>query len=405
MYVYLSRIYVKDSITYAIEIVKFNDINSIKFETIYKDKIYKRLKEIEEKEKCFLDFTYTKDNEVSVRKLLDRVNIMSLRDLPKQGEVVPEVLPSLYSLLFDLCDAGSGYCYDLDELNKEVYLPSFNQIRVSESTMSISVPMHDSENGWFSKSIVAVDDDGCFVQKPFYCLISQDDGLIAKKYKLEDCGECEHNGNKFHIYKYNCGLPLCDSIGRYVFCGALICHYKVLQDTFGKVIQSLRYFVKKMTDYDKSDKSTSPSSAFKRINPRGCYFKLVGRDTSRDFGEVMFQQCSMLRKDLSERNVPLDDKTFDILFEDSNFPLAAKYSIKILNDVFNHFSNSPYDSLDLANSYLDCYRKLYMKICLYLYNVRVSCLFNQAVSYKFRLFNRFPVEGSIFNSQVEIVIK
>lgn len=407
MYVYLSRVYTKNSEICAIEIVKFSDTTDMIFETIYKDKIYKRLKEIEEKEPCTLDFSYTQDNRVSVRDFLDRIEIMDFSDLPEEKEVIPKVLPSLYSLLTDLCDSGAGYCYDLKELDKGSYIPSFNQIRVSETTMSISVPMNNSERGWFSKSIVSVDDDGSLIQQPFYCLFSEGGESIAKKYNLINCGECKYEDNSFHVYKYDCTLPLCNSIGRYVFCGAVICHYKSLQEVFQKITQSLKCFINKMTDFKEVQESVGRSSAFKRVNPKGCYFNLVGRETDRDFGEQVFNKVVELREAFKKANTTVDDSSINELFKSPNVKasMAYEYSFRILNEVFNYSDKNPYDALNVANRYLDCYRKAYMKICLYLYNVRVSCLYNQSIDYRFKIFNSFIVEGGFLNSRVEVKLK
>lgn len=406
MNIYLSRIYVINGRLGAIEIVKVKSFTDIVFETIYVSNVGSRLSELSNEATSF-DFEFSSENN-SIHNFsvtTEKVVISDLKELPEEKEVRPRTMIALWDLLINLAEIKAGY---LSEDEKDYgYIPAFNQLKVSSGTMTINIPVFSKDSGWLSKNIISVK-DGLLEQNPFYILIPSlcEYQTLINKFNLQDFGEVTINDKSWRKLHYNCDLPLCNSYDRYVYCEPLIAHYVYQQNTLKKLIDSVKAYVDTLISIDK-ETTPKKSNVFRRANPYGSFFELLDCEKfTRGYGESVLNNSKKYCAKLKENNLKYDRNA--LINNGLKMGLSVDYVScmdLIVTMLLQFDKKNTLDSYDYAHSLLDSLNGLALKTNLFLYNVRVAIIYNQAVAYKFRMMESFEIQNAKKGYKVRVKIK
>ena len=393
MNIYLSRIYALNGRIGAIEIVRDYGFDNMIFETIYPSKIGSRLAELSQDPRDF-DFDFSKDDNLvwNYSATVEIVKLQSVDELPVEGEVKPKTMTSLWDLLSELSNRQAGYLpSDYENCN---YIPSFNQIKVSNSTMTICIPIYDEDRGWLSKNIVDVH-DGCLRQTPFYVLLDQGDyRSLVLDYNLRDCGEITIDDKVWKKLYYDCSLPLCDSCDRYVYCEPVIANYVYQQNSLKKFIDSVKAYIKTLVIVDEDVPQVRKTNVFRRANPSGCFFSLKNCEKfTRGYGDKVLNVSRDYYNKLKEIGEAYDRSLMFTRLSKANLSNDFLVCVDlVIGLLMQQDSKNTLDSYDYANLLLDNLNQISVKTNLFLYNVRVAVMFNQAISYKFKIMKQFEIK-------------
>ena len=402
MFVYLTKQYIYNNVLEAIEVVKFDNLESLEFEVISRINFRKL-----DNPNLIKDFELDEFGCLSKSCPVQIVDLPGLSYIPKERVEKLETIPTVFDLLQDLSDNRCGYASSLEDLeNKTVYLPTFNNIRVSKSTMSISISTYIDGKGWRTEQILEAQGSQ-LRQNRFYCLVpkscsSKFRGRLGLVYERDIIV----NSVKYGAYMYNCSLPICGTVSSKIFCSPLICHCVYLLDMYDRVVKCLEGFKNTVLSINKNEpeKSESFSSNARRAEPYGIFFKLQDdiKGTKNFFTTSILKTFSNLVSYAKSNGVVLTREILQEFCKENVSDYRVEICLLTLFDVWNSGRSSSLDPIDVCVDTINTFKSHDLSMSLYLYNMRVSAIYNDSVIQTLCRFDTLDIIGSIFKCKVRI---
>lgn len=323
------------------------------------------------------------------------------------GERTLDKVLSIYDLFILLIEKDGIYLSD-EITGLESYkgfLNSFRNIRVSQSTMSVNISIQNDEGFWRTRSLLK-----CVNDKMEQ---SQFTFAIPKKYSDEMCNfECDKikdmiiNNTEYTVYNYDKQLPICNSLSDFTLPNPLIAHYTYLSYAYKNLLNTFKSFLIRHEVYgvEQSEKKEEYNKPTSSTTYTGVYFKSDLKDLSKVDRENLIT--------LFEASISMYTKE-QILTIDLN-PVLQKYRLApICKFIFkNLLNNISYDSItesialesfDNVSSMMNTLTRKYLENEFFLYNARVSCMYNPRIINSLASSTRKYVKGSMYNSTVTIM--
>lgn len=401
MFVYLNKTYVMNNDIVGIEIVLSNTLDETEYETIHKD----NFNSINNKYRdCVKDFSVV-DNSIICNHEVRRIDIPSVSFLPKEETIRDVEVTSLYDLLKDLAINSCGYSYSDEKLVDGYigFIPTFKKIKVSKSTMSIYISvLNDDNDRWSTKRLVMMCDDGMLRQSPFYCLIEKNKTDSFKKYRLDFIKDCCINNIDYSVFKYDCGLPICSITKSYSFCEPLIVHYSYISYLFSNLITSVKAIQSKYIQYEKVSDSKNQSEIDRvPTSKSGIFFDIAEPNISRADAMAIVNICEMVCSECKGRDIPKDYVSNYI--SSTKLPNIYRYCMSDILKIIKSGERIRLDIVDNSQSLLDTYSYHGLISDLYLYNIRVGCIFNKDILRHRKMYSSFQIQGSKYNTTVKVI--
>lgn len=402
MFVYLTKQYIHNNVLEAIEVIKFDNLENLEFEVISRINFRKLddpsfVKDFELNEFGYLEKTYP----------VQTVDLPGLSYIPKERVERLETIPTIFDLLQDLSDNRCGYASSLDDLeDRTVYLPTFNNIRVSKSTMSISISTYKDDKGWKTEQIIKVEGSQ-LKQNKFYCLVPKScSNKFRSRHGLIYERDIVVNSVNYEAYLYNCSLPICGTVSNKLFCNPLICHCVYLLDMYDRVVKCLEEFKNTVLSISKSkpESSESFSRNVRRVEPYGIFFKLQDdvKGTREFFTVTILKTFSNLVSYAKSNGVVLTREILQEFCSENVSDYRMKICLLTLFDVWSSGRSSTLDPIDVCVDTINTFKSHYLGMSLYLYNMRVSAIYNDSVIQSLCRFASLDIIGSIFGCKVRI---
>ena len=405
MFVYLFRIYKINGIVAAIQTVEFNDQFDQKFRTIRIDNFkdyYKKICDDGFEDRC--DFKVGEDYSLIYNHHAREINVPDISLLPEESVITLDRMESLYDLLRDL--ANNDCCYVLDELKLTNgglgVLPSFRNIVVSESTMTLGINVRGEDGNWFFKPIIKIDEETeALAQHEFTVAIKSDKVEKFSKYNLVFKQKLKYNNVDYCIFNYKCDLPICSSAKNSAlsFCEPLIVHYSYLNNLYKLTISALKRFQEDYLKFDvPCDKVAKPAKQ-NLVSRQGVFFILQGKK-----GKVRDNAYEIIdiAKELSDKVSNISSVGVKKFLEDRGLNKDYRLPIETMIRVLR--TPSKFEMVEMCSNFLRDFRLLSLNFSLYLYNTRVTCIYTPEVLVNYQEYVEFPVEGSVFNRSVKVKI-
>ncbi|VYU49412.1 hypothetical protein [Clostridium paraputrificum] len=404
MFVYVNTLFKEKDEVVAAELALLKENHDISFEVVYKNNFYQLATKYANDEK---DFTINDLAQIEVQHVVKSIIVPNKSFLPKEGIKDNSTVISLYDLLEDLAEEFCLYSKTIDELENNYvgYLPSFRKIRVSNSTMSVGISIHDDDkNTWRTERIISVSENRILEQHEFYCMIPRGKTNIFAKYNLEHVKSIVLNNTDYEVYKYDCSLPICNSTESFTFSDPIVVHYCTLGLRYRNLIFVLQKYVNRLTVSLKDDKAVpKKSSSFSERS--GVFFTSTDTQLTGVEADDIINFALQIVKQTKEHNIELTMDIMKQLFLKSGLRVDGYSAFVCLCEIIKAGDKVPLDSLDCANRELAEHSFEYLKIQLFLYNVRVSCIYNLRVLGGRERYPRFLLYGSRFNKIVQVSIR
>lgn len=404
MFVYINTLFKEKDEVVAVELALLKENHDISFEIVYKNNFYQIASKYANDSK---DFTVNDLAQIEVQHMVKSIVVPNKSFLPMEGLKDSSTVISLYDLLEDLAEESCLYSKTVDNLENNYvgYLPSFRKIRVSTSTMSINISIHDDDkNTWRSERIISVSENRILEQHAFYCMIPK--GITRKfiKYNLEYVKSIVLNNTDYDIYKYDCSLPICNSTDSFTFSDPIVVHYCTLGLRYRNLVFVLQKYINRLTVSTKEDTSVArKSSSFSERS--GVFFSSTEDQLTKVEADDIITFAMQVVKQSKSYNIELTLDVMKTLFSKSGLRMDGFPAFVSLCEIIKAGEKVPLDSLDCANKEYSEHSFEYLKIQLFLYNVRVSCIYNLRVLGGRERFSKFLLYGSRFNKIVQVSIR
>lgn len=329
-------------------------------------------------------------------------------DLPEEGVFSKDPIISLHAIFERLAKSGALYIPTFLDLSKvDGYMgpvPSFRELRVSASTMTIGISAFDTNRGsWITESLVS--------NKKGTSLISQNDFIVAiEESKMKDffdiglikLSKVMINNIVYVLCKYIAySYSIFDGIGS--FCSPAIPHFchmefitknmiRLLEDVMGRFLPVI---AEKNTHVEKSR-----SFAYEKDN--GFFFRLKAKSLTIDECSTHVNSIITLVRESNESGIVIDSKiiTNYLNFMKCDLGLLPVFST-LVKLMFNEDSNL-IDEPDVYRGALEYFKLTLLSYQLTLYNLRVAGMYYPKLVMYPEMFKRFEVYGSIFKRTVVV---
>lgn len=395
MFIYLTKCYVLNNVVAAVEIVEFSTTADLQFK-VYNSKDYNLLKQKIEQDNMSADFTITNDLQIQVNHDVRIIKIHSKQAVPSTSTLHHVNMLSFYDLLRYLVDVNAVYLED-DILDCKLNMPSFSTVRISQSTMSVTISVC-KDNLWYSKNLINVQDDGKLSQQPFYCFIPAPiDAEKIKSLGLVNLHPVVLNNVKGIVAKYKGSLPICSSDSSN-FCEPLITHYCHLDYIYSHVCRMINRCSKALSP---KTSTVSQEQDYRNVTCKlGVFYSKDAKKLSNLQIDKLIASVNNVIHELKRIPTPRELRS-EIIAKGHKTVVEV-----ILAEIYRSaFSNNVYDILlNLENLY-KIYSAKKLDVEMFLYNSRVCCVFNpDTLDINYPHFNKFYVQGSVYNSSA-IVLK
>lgn len=405
MNVYLSKRYEFNDDLIGIELVLINGVNDIKYEIVHKNNFHK----INEKYgNCGKDFEVTIDIRIEGARNVKTIVLLSKTSMRPEACLKRDSIESFYDLLVNLAEFNCLYLgipESMEDTN-DSYFPSFGNIRVSNSTMTICIPVYSKTTGtWKSKVLISSNDDGSLEQKEFYCAIPREVSHKFLTFGLELIKEINVNNLPYSVFRYSRNLPVCSSTNDFNFCNPLVCHFVYTSYVYKNIITGLKALQRLLLE-DKVREEFERSSKFvKPTSRRGVYFECLDKNITRDDAEMHASKIASLVRYSMQNNLEIDYPKVAINYaEKSKLSRIWLPVVNVLLRTVKYEEELTLDTLERATLSLADYNKLYLQNELFLYNLRVSCIKNPKVFLHqgISAVNSFEIFGSSYQNIVRV---
>ena len=405
MLCFLYKVFKIDGVIKAIQTVEFDNLDDQVFYTIQYGHFYQYKTEVENRsngENVQFDFNIINNFQIEYSHDVREIEVPNESLLPTESNCRLESLDSLYDLLRDLANNDCCYVTDSEKIvdGGVGILTSFKNLVVSESTMTVCISVKDENDNWKSRSIIKIDEDsGRLSQSGFIIAIPNEKVRKFEKYNLKFIKRVKFNNVYYSIVEYLCDLQICNSTSNLAFCEPLIVHYCYLNNLYKWVIKVLSKYQKDYLSFDvPSDKVTAPKSRG-LMGRQGVYLKLKGIPKGvNDHVDAAILAAYELSSKISSINFGVVNEYVKMKGLHKDLTLA----IIILANIMK--SKDKYEMVELCVKELHEYKWIHLNISLYLYNVRVTCMYYPTVLMSYQQYVEFPIEGALCNRSVVVKI-
>lgn len=405
MLCFLYKVFKIDGVIKAIQTVEFNNLDDQVFYTVQFGHFYDYKTEVEKRsngENIQFDFDIKNNFQIEYSHSVREIEVPNESLLPAESSCRLESLDSLYDLLRDLANNDCCYVTDADKITDGGVgmLTSFKNLVVSESTMTVCISIKDENDNWKSRPIIKIDEDsGRLSQLGFIIAIPNEKVRKFEKYNLKFIKKVKFNNVYYSIVEYLCDLQICNSTSNLAFCEPLIVHYCYLNNLYKWVIKVLSRYQKDYLSFDvPSDKVTAPR---KRglMGRQGVYLKL--KDVPRGVNENV-NAAILAAYELSSKVSSINFGVVNEYVKMKGLHKDLTLAIIILANIMK--SKDKYEMVELCVKELHEYKWIHLNISLYLYNVRVTCMYYPTVLMSYQQYVEFPIEGALCNRSVTVKI-
>ena len=377
---FVTKIYYINDKQKSVRIIDFDEtkfkINSMK---IIRDDKFLDFNESNKLEKKNYVYNESKNEFFCKDESVIRENCDSVHNLPEEMEkVYSDAIISLYDLLFKLADLDALY---IEKCNDYYIYNSFRFTKVSKSSMIVGINLNDHGN-WKSRKIVDVR-DGKLVQHSFMLALPKEDVGEFKYISLEKVSDTVIDNVEYVLYKYNGTLPICNSPSYFTFERPLVHHLTYLEYIYSNVLKTLKKFNNKFL-MGQSSILKEPNNLIvekENLDFTGVSIYCNSKNLSDSRCEEVICMVTNIFRDNKELNDVQLTNTLKIrltgMLEDCTLPIARL----LYKTLLHGFDTSMPNMITFITNSICDYSHIYLRISLFLYNIRVSCIFNPSLLY------------------------
>lgn len=404
MFIYLNKLYISSESRNEIlgaEFVKMDKPDSLEFITVHQKHFKDFFEKIESLEK---DFSWTDSYDIVMNHEVKNIKIQELY-LPEEGTKIPKTVKSLYNLLLDLAEHNCLYSSERIMNSSAKSLPSFRRIRVSNSTMTVGISVLNDESKWRTSQIISVNSDGIINQNSFYCLVPKEKTGEFIDYDLEVVGDIVINNINCVQYRYNKTLPICNSTSSFIIPYPVLVHYSFQSYVYRNVSKVVGVLHSSLLDAShKSDTQDEIKPVRTFTNTNGVFFKLEEKELTKDECIYLVSLAKSMFKASKETGIKLDSHVAHKIVEENKMDQIHYLALVSLFSLMNSGERISLDILDNSLKFMQRYDLMNLYIQLYLYNCRVTCVYNPRFI-KISGLNKLYVFGSIYNKALRITLR
>lgn len=412
MFMYMSKKIIFGEKVLGIETASFEDIENITYEVVPRSE-FSTLKG--KLKNCKSDFKILDDYRVECSPTIRTINLPTETSFFGPGIIDRSGKNSLCDFISHLVRSNALYLGDSEDEESidETCATSFSKLRPSSSTMTLCISVFNKKDGWKSKNIISPNSIGQLEQHAFYYAISK------KEKEYNGSGsifirDIEINGEEFRLFKYNKFLPITNSCDTFRLCEPVVCHLAYASYTYRTYIIALEV-LKKLIEGNKSIKNDSfeKSESFKsRVNRSGVFISYLDEDSKKrnsepkDLISFVITEFINLMKVAKNNNKELTDEVIKKFIEVKKLSNLWADLLSVINS-FTVIENNEISICTLEGCLysLEEFNKRYLKTSLFLYNTRVSCVFEPKVLDYKGIVSSFELLGSYYNNKVRIDIR
>lgn len=346
------------------------------------------------------DFKILDSGELIYTHVVRGIIVTDSSCLPSEEVFTRPKIRSLYDLLLKLVTKDCLFVPNDTSVSDsdKSYFPSFKQLRVSKSTMTVSISCFGDDR-WYSETLVSVLDDGTLQQKPFNILIPSRTFTEFAEFGLEKISTIVFNNDSYVLAHYDAQLPLCNSDDATSFCEPLIVHYMYMSEVYRVAVMTLDSALRQLNP--KLNHPLSPPSKSKTaVNRSGIFYTLRCGRITREMTDIYAKNVLDILDATNGRGVS-EEQLLRAWKSNGGTDPRQFFAMKVLMQSLAGV-NLLLDKIDRLTETKLTYSYVKLQTDLPLYNSRVSCLFNPRILESYADFDSFEILGSVYNSVVRV---
>lgn len=373
---FLGKAYYVSNVQEAVRIVTFDeqsmDIKNIKII---------RKKDFKEYYNSVLsikkDFNYNENSNEFTSNNMNacREDISTIYGVPASydKDYVNEIM-SLYGLLKTLADINALY---YEEVLGSITYNSFRGLKVSNSTMILGISLM-VDNIWVSRKLLEYSNNG-ITQYPFKVAVPKNKITYVEGFDLETIGSLTLNNVEYVLMEYTCNLPVCNTMAGYMLDTPILCYVSYLSYLYFNCIKVLKVFNNKFLN-NQSKLMKDPDSLRLKSKDILCADGVTIYCTCKNLSDDRANELIDIIKDEFRQYSEISTKHIEMILKAKMGPDIEECAIPIGNLIYKCLTyGKKYGMVELisflSKSISEYYYK-YLKMNLYLYNVRVTCIFD-----------------------------
>ena len=399
MFAYLTKVYRGvDREVRAAQFVFFEDLAEPTFTLIHATN-FLHFREVNLVD-VMTDFKISDSGELICSHAVREIVVLDDSCLPSEEIFTRSKIKSFYDLILKLVTKDCLFVPNGTDVadSAKRYFPSFKQLRVSKSTMTISISCFGDDR-WYSESLVSVLDDGTLQQNPFTILIPSRTFDEFKEFGLKEIKTIDFNNDSYVVSHYDAQLPLCNSDDATSFCEPLIVHYMYMSEVYRVTVMTLDSALRQL-DANLNHPLSPPAKSKVAVNRSGIFYPLRCGKITKDMTNIYAKNVLDILDATEGRGVS-EEQLFGALRANGGTDPRQFFAMKILMQTLADVK-LPLDKISRLTETKLTYSYVKLQTDLPLYNSRVSCLFNPKILESYADFDSFEILGSIYNSVVRV---